>query len=441
MSAYLPTAQPPHPDWIGFLAFSIAPLVALYQGITVSLGLLFTLDTVTASVVPLVVIGLCVLARVPALRHAFQSRSISRASWYLFAYLAVLLASTLLVYLDPIERDPAKMIQQFSTTAVAALVFLVMIGAPSFHGALRALGWSLVIWAVAAILTPLSALTPLPIGEVQGVYVGSAGLRSFGVLGDGGTFVVSCLAVAFFMSRRFFWFALAMVALIISGSRSAVVIAGAGIVMALVLATPGMERQPPGTRAIRVVVASVFAGVLLVATQAVFGALAQAIGANNSLQRLGETEFTESDRYFSIVQGLEWAELSPIYGSGFNAYYFFSQRSAAFGANQSNALNQIVQTLVDGGIVALVFLGLFFLEALRPGHGMMVDRRTDPYALRIWLIAFLVLNQTAVYIGPASSLTVLVFGVAGAVLFLREASTASMRPRLPVQAPIPAHQS
>ena len=417
-------------DLVALVAFSIAPLVALYQGVAAALGFLFVFDDLTASLTPAAVIAGTVVIRLTSLRNSFAFASVRRATLYLTGYLLVLLASTALVYLDPIERDPDKMMLQLLGTAAPCLVFLVMVSSPSARASLRALGFSLLIWAAAAILTPLSALTPLPIGEVQGAFAGSQGVRSFGVLGDGGTFVVSTLVVVFFVARRFFWFTLGLLALILSGSRGPLIVAAAGIGMAMVLSTPGVARQRPGARAIRVVVASVVAASLLVAIQVVFKALSELFGANDALSRIAETEFTQTDRFFSIVQGLEWVQLSPIYGNGFNAYYYYALRAAAFGANESNALNQIVQTLVDGGVIALLFLTLFFFETLRPGHGTMVDRRNDPYGLRISLVVFLILNQSAVYIGLISPLTILVFGLAGAALFLRETGAAAMRSQM-----------
>ena len=423
-------------DLVGLAAFTMAPAVALYRGFAAVLGFLPPIDDATATIAPLAVIVLAAMFRLPILRHRVASPSIRRATWYLFGYLLVLLASTFLVYFDPIERDPAKMMQQFAGTAIPCLIFFVMIGAPSLQAAMRSLGLSLLVWAVAAILTPLSILTPLPIGEVQGDYAGSQGLRSFGVLGDGGTYVVSFLAVAFFSSRRFVWFALALLALILAGSRGPLIVAAAGIGMSIVLTTPGAARQRPGSRAIRVVVASAVAASLLVAIQLGFSNLSQRLGSNDALARIDDTQFAQTDRFFSIVQGLEWFQLSPMYGNGFNAYYFYSLRSAAFGANQSNALNQIVQTLVDGGVLALAFLALFFIEALRPGQGTIVDRRIDPYGLRVWLAAFLILTQTAVYILPAASLTILVFGIAGIALFLREMNARASAPPRQMPSPI-----
>jgi hypothetical protein len=156
--------------------------------------------------------------------------------------------------------------------------------------------------------------------------------------------------------------------------------------------------------------------------QIVFGAVSQQLGFLNAFERLNETQFTDTDRFFSINQGLEWFKLSPIYGNGFNSYFYFSLRTAAFGANQTNALNQVVQTLVDGGILGLAFLVMFFFETVRPRGGPLVDRLRDPFGLRIWLLVFLLLNHTAVYILPASYLTILVFGACGVVLHGREAT-------------------
>jgi hypothetical protein len=439
MSAVTASTYPGRPgdplDLVGLVAFAIAPALALYQGVTVALGILAPLDSLIAALVPVVGIAACLLARMLGRGRLLSTPAIRRATLYFVGYLVVVLISTLLVFAEPIERDPSRMLQQFLSTAAAMLIFPVLVSAPSQEAALRSLRIGLGVWAVAAILTPLTALTPLPIGEVQGAYQGSQGVRSFGVLGDGGTLVVSCLAVAFFVSRRFFWFALAIFALILSGSRIPLVVAAAGIAVAIILSTPSAGYQRPGSRAIRVVVASVGAALLLVAVQLVFAAVSQKLGVFNAFERLNETQFTQSDRFFSIAQGLEWIKLSPVYGSGFNSYYYFSLRSAAFGASQSNSLNQVIQTLVDGGALGLIFLALFFYEVIRPRNGAMFDRRRDPYGLRIWLLVFLVLNQTAVYILPAFYLTILIFGVSGIVLHAREAAVVVPSRRVP--APVP----
>ncbi|WP_423141287.1 O-antigen ligase family protein [Parablastomonas sp. CN1-191] len=422
-------------DFVTLAAFAVAPAMALYQGITAGLGVLRPLDPYTATLVPLLVIVGCLVLRLTGVKRILALRGLRRSIWYLLGYLLVVLFSTLVVFADPIERDPSQMFQQYLSTAGAALVFFVMIAAPSFPAAMRAMKIGILVWAFAAILTPLTVLTPLPIGEVQGAYEGSAGVRSFGVLGDGGAFVVSFLAVAFFVSRRFGWLALAMLALVMSGSRIPLIVAGAGIAGAIVLSNPAGAGRRPGARAIRVVLASLIAALLLVSIQVLFSTLSHKFGALNAFDRLNDTDFTQSDRFFSIVQGLEWAKLSPIFGSGYNSYFYFSLRSAAFGANASSALNQIIQTLVDGGVLALLFLGLFFYETLRPGPGrLMMDRRVDPLAMRVWLLTFLVLNQSAVFISPAGYLTILVFALSGMAVYGREVTTAAM-PRLPARRP------
>lgn len=427
-------------DVVGFVALSVTPAVALYQGVVSALGILVTLSETVAVLVPIATIVACLVLRVTSVARVLASPAIRRASLYLIAYLLVVLASTLVVFIDPIERNPAKMLQQFLSTIPAVLIFIVMVTAPGPQAAMRALKVSIIIWAFAAVLTPLTALTPLPIGEVQGTYAGSQGLRSFGVLGDAGTYAVSFLVVAFFASRRVFWFALSLFGLILSGSRMALVVAGAGIGLVLVLASPPGAVRRPGGRVLRMVAASAGLALFLVALQIVFSQVAEQFGVFDGFKRLTETYVGDTDRLFSIKQGLEWFQLSPIYGHGFNSYYYFSLRSAMFGANQSNALNQIVQTLTDGGILGLAFLGLFFFEVVRPGTGSIIDRRNDPYAIRAWLIAFLLINQAAVYILPAFFLTILVFGLAGVVLHLREAGSGAplASPRARSKALLPA---
>lgn len=417
-----PRNSAPRFDLAGLVALSVTPALALYQGVVTALGILPPFDATTATLIPLAAILACLVLRLTGLARILASPAIRRASLFLLAYLLVVLASTLIVFIDPLERDPAKMFQQYLSTVPAVLIFFVMVTGPGGSAGLRTLNVSLLVWAVAAVITPLTALTPLPIGEVQGSFAGSRGLRSFGVLGDGGTFVVSFLVVAFLATRRPVWFTLSLFALILSGSRMALVVAGAGVALYLVLANPRGRLQRTGERALRVVVASAVMIAALIALQVVFSLIAKQFGAFDALTRLSETQLGETDRLFSITQGLEWVKMSPVYGHGFNSYYYFSLRSAMFGANESNALNQIVQTLMDGGVLGLGFLALFFFEVIRPGSGTLIDPRNDPFAIRAWLLAFVVINQAAVYIFPAFFLTVLVFGLAGVVLSQREAT-------------------
>ena len=92
---------------------------------------------------------------------------------------------------------------------------------------------------------------------------------------------------------------------------------------------------------------------------------------------------------------------------------------------------------MDGGLLALLFLMLFFLQVLWPKKGhQLIDRRSDPFAIKAWLLAFVVVNQTAVYILPAFSMTALGFGLAGVSLYL-EVSAKPSRTGVPSQ-PRPA---
>ena len=430
-------SRPPSFDWLGFLAMSALPFIALYQGVGSALGVLVTFDTVTEALIGILALTACAILRVPRLIVALSNAAVSRAALYLAFYLLVVFVSTLLVFVDPIERDPSRMTLQFLSTVPPVMLFFVLVASPGPAAAIRSLRASLLVWAIAAVLTPLTAFTPLPIGEVQGTYVGSAGLRSFGVLGDAGTFVISFLVVATFATRRMIWFLLSMFALVLSGSRMALVVAGVGIALVLVLGDPKAAIQRPGAKALRAMGAIGLMLVLLLIVQFVFSAVSEQLGVLNAIERLQETNISGSDRFFSARQGLEWFQLSPFYGHGFNSYYYFSLRGSIFGANQANALNQVVQTLMDGGLLALLFLMLFFLQVLWPKKGhQLIDRRSDPFAIKAWLLAFVVVNQTAVYILPAFSLTALVFGLAGVSLYL-EVSAKPSRTGVPSQ-PRPA---
>jgi hypothetical protein len=406
-------------DWIGFIALSVIPAIALYQGVAAAFGLPVVFDPTVEAMLGMAAITLCLVLRTRAIVEAISQRPVAQASLYLLGYVLIVLSSTMLAFINPIERDPSRMLQQFLATLPLVLMFFVMVSSPGPAAAIRSIKASLLVWAVAAVLTPLTAFTPIPIGEVQGTYVGSEGLRSFGVLGDGGTFVISFLAVAFFSSRRLFWLLLSMLALVLSGSRMALVIAMAGVALVLVLANPNRGIWRRGERAFRIVLATLPLVLFLIGLQIMISQVAAQLGAIDPIERLRESDIGQSDRFFSILQGLEWFKLSPIYGQGFNAYYYFSLRNSVVGANEADALNQIVQTLVDGGLLALTFLALFFIRVLWPTKdAVLIDRRNDPYAIKAWLFVFLILNQSAVYILPAFYLTALVFGSAGLSLHL-----------------------
>lgn len=422
----------PYFDWVGFVAMSVIPAVALYQGVTAAFGILVVLDPTVEATLDMVAIALCLILRIRAIIEAVSRPAVAHASLYLVGYVLVVFSSTMLVFVDPIERDPTRMLQQFFATLPPVLMFFVMVSSPGPAPAIRSIKASLLVWAVAAVITPLTAFTPVPIGEVQGAYAGSAGLRSFGVLGDGGTFVISFLAIAYFSSRRLFWLLLSMLALVLSGSRMALVIAMAGIALVLTLANPNNGSWRRGERAFRILLATLPLVLLLVGLQILISQVAAQFGVVDPIERLRESNIGQSDRFFSMMQGLEWFKLSPIYGHGFNAYYYFSLRNSIFGANQANALNQIVQTLIDGGLLALTFLVLFFIRVLWPTKdAVLIDRRNDPFAIKAWLLVFLILDQTAVYILPAFFLTALVFGLAGLSLYL----DVSKPPLLRAQAP------
>jgi hypothetical protein len=231
--------------------------------------------------------------------------------------------------------------------------------------------------------------------------------------------VISFLAVAYFSSRRAFWLLLTVLALVLSGSRMALVVAVAGIALVMVLASPNKGTARRGGRAFRVLLVMAPLLLLLIGLQTVISGLAERLGVADPIERLRESRIGQSDRFFSISQGLDWFKLSPVYGHGFNAYYYLSLSRSIFGASQANALNQAVQTLLDGGLLALIFLVLFFVRVLWPRKDIaLIDRRNDPFAIKAWLFVFILLNQTAVYILPAFFLTVLVFGLAGLSLHL-----------------------
>ena len=67
-------------DWVGLVAMSIIPAIALYQGVVAALGILVVFEQTLETAAGIAVIGLCFLVRLPAIVAAMRQPAIRRAS-------------------------------------------------------------------------------------------------------------------------------------------------------------------------------------------------------------------------------------------------------------------------------------------------------------------------------------------------------------------------
>jgi O-antigen ligase len=136
------------------------------------------------------------------------------------------------------------------------------------------------------------------------------------------------------------------------------------------------------------------------------------------------------------MQGLAYWNDAVWLGHGYNSYFQLASNGDLMrGANSSNALNQIVQTLVDSGVIGLIALASFFWVALvaTPKRG-----DTDEFGIRTWVMMLLAFNHSAVYILPLYHFTAFLFGLIGYSLRASLATAIQIRhPGRPLMPTVP----
>jgi O-antigen ligase len=323
----------------------------------------------------------------------------------LFAALTLSIAAA--YYIEP-STDVWLRAKGLAGTAVWASIYVVIfVGIRTAEGANRLVKWldglclaiSASIWASA-----LLHLVGVSFGEVidQGVTT----FRAFGPLGDQVSFVVVLPALTSLVARRPIRFGFHLSAVLLTGTRGALFCLLVGVAGYFLLrgrtdkgSIRGHHRQ--------------LAALATVATLLWFSPISAG---------LKERFQSPSMRIDAIAAGIEVVRESPVFGVGFNG--LDSHRSAVAedwtiplqAANGlSRATNQYVQTAVDGGVVALVFLILFVSFTIRNAMRVMRWPAATPelFASQLWLIAILIGNQTSLWVLANTACGFFTFAIAG----------------------------
>ncbi len=405
-------------DYIFLLCCVIIPLLVLFHNI--SSPVLLGEDTEQnianyniSTAVAFLVVGILFMMRfVPSLKQ-IASSPLWIPSVFLSIFIFMQFASIAINSLSSdMAVDELISLKHWIMTLPTFFPLFVAIGSRNFHKTRNS--FIVARWIVAPIAV-ISALSFLflshPLGEVQGLERGA--IRSFGVLGDTSAFYISFFAFSFLRTRSWTAAALSILALFVTGSRTPMLVfVGALLAQSIVTMTKTRSKM-----SLYSIVAFVIF-VLVAASGALnsgIDAISNAIGVADPLTRIGETSVRESNRFHSILQGMDYWLQSPIIGRGFNAYSQLTKTVGfAYGANISNVLNQVVQTLVDCGVLGLAALIAFFWSSL-----VTVPARTsakftdDEFGIRIWLISFVLINQSATFITTFYHFTAFIFALLG----------------------------
>jgi hypothetical protein len=229
--------------------------------------------------------------------------------------------------------------------------------------------------------------------------------RAFGPLGDQVAFVVVLPALISLVAGRPLLFGLHLSALLLTGTRGAMVCLAVGILVHLLRATRRPSRH--GWR-LRSTVATALVGAVL---------------------WLSPVSATLRDRFSSPTMrtaafeaGIDVVREHPLLGVGFNgldanrsavAEDWTTPLQAANGL--SRASNQYIQTAVDGGVGALLLLLLFVGVSIRNALRVMQWREVTPEVLgtQLWLISMFVGNQGSLWLLSNTVSGFFTFAIAG----------------------------
>lgn len=254
-------------------------------------------------------------------------------------------------------------------------------------------------------------------GESQNVTEDWGGTsRSFGLVGDSVGFILTLFVGWAAASRKYAWTAFFAIAILLTGTRGAMVCA---VVTLVALASFSQVRH-------QVHILTVVLGVLI------SGAASYAIADQLSLlQRFDEGSYGNSraQRLATWIVAARMVQESPstmLFGVGYNAYIYESENFGAasvFGQGglsweeggrrmSANATNPYLQMLVDGGIAALLMYLWFLwtaLSTLRRGVREMPEMDAFFIGAWAWILGLAIGCQWAVWLLPSSYVTQLLW--------------------------------
>ena len=334
-------------------------------------------------------------------RKSFRLGSAARDGWSpatvsVLLFLTGVWLSTLLLGPFGDRYDYGDVLRQTAMVTYATLPFFATVYAArrmDFERAVQVTCHVLLALCLSSILLDFSGLTSFE----------SFGSRYFGFLGDGVAWLVTFPMIVYFTTGRFILSGAGALALLLTLSRGATLVA-AGAILLLLAFGGGRSRLhyvPP-----------------LIATIGV-------IAYNNEqflefINRFSRLEIEQSGRVVVSINGLSIFGDSPVIGSGYDSlsYYFPVLDTAR--SEFAVASSTFIQMLSDGGLLAFLGFITFVLTISFLGLRALMYRSEASLhqvvvGLTAWLLAIIWLNHSASWFLIGSPLAPLVFGVAGLV--------------------------
>jgi hypothetical protein len=347
-------------------------------------------------------------AVVPCLGPFTGSLRRNQASLLFVLLFGALTVSTLAAFIVEPSFAVVQRLKALAATAVWASIYvIVLLGAQTPGGVRRLVFWIdavAVALSVSVCVGALLHLAGIRFGEI--IVQGDGSFRAFGPLGDQVAFVVVLPALASLVSRRPLAFGLHLSAVLLTGTRGALLCLVVGIAGHLLL----NATRKQSTRARRF---APVAGVVAV------GALVWLSPVSTALK---ERFDSPTMRSAAVETGLDVLRRNPVIGVGFSGQD--ANRTAVaedwtMPGQTANGLgraaNQYVQTGVDGGVAALLLLLLFVIYSIRNAVRVIRWREATPLlvASQLWLIAMFVGNQGSPWLLSNAVSGFFTFAIAG----------------------------
>lgn len=365
--------------------------------------LAFAVTEVRVVEVAMYFVGLAVI--VPCLPSFVTSVHRNTANLLLvLLFIALTFSTASAFYLEPSIEVWLRAKGLAATAVWASIYIVVFVAIRTPQEANRFIGWvariclviSASVWAGA-----LLHLVGVSFGEIIGQ--GESSFRAFGPLGDQVAFVVVLPALMSLVARRHLLFGFHSSAILLTGTRGALVCLVIGMVGHFLLSAKRGHRRPLWHLASIVTIIGLFW----------FTPVSAA---------LKERFLSPTMRMEAIQAGIDVVRKSPVIGFGFNgldanrnavAEDWTMPLQAAPGL--SRASNQYVQMAVDGGLVALLLLVLFVSFQIRNALRIMRWSGASPQLLGalLWLISIFVGNQASLWVLSDTSTGFFTFAIAG----------------------------
>jgi O-antigen ligase len=248
--------------------------------------------------------------------------------------------------------------------------------------------------------------------EIQGYdfldsEVTGMGIRAFGLLGDISPWLLSLFAVFSYQNKKYLLFLFFAGSCVIGASLGA----SFTLFFSLVLFFLFNNRN----KFYSLVITVIFFSMLLLLYNYFDNILLfnRLKGINN--------DSSSFQRSFTWLKSLDMIYESPLYGHGYGSFYYYMTYNNPnldyAGGAVSNANNQFLQILFDGGVLLLVTYFIVIIKVLKIVKDKVVwGLNQDKYlsmkkAFYIWLLSFIISNQTMVFIIPSTIWVVIIIFV------------------------------